>query len=86
MVERHKPPRLSKAKLTPNISKLVERAKALYQDKLAYFAQNHKPPAYIVAAPGRVNCTSVILVCFIDDSLRVVFNSNLSFVSFLHLQ
>jgi galactokinase len=55
VMERHLPPRLSKAKMTPNVAVLVEKAKALYQDKLAYFAQNHKPPAFIVAAPGRVN-------------------------------
>ena len=78
MVERHKPPRLSKAKLTPNISKLVERAKALYQDKLAYFAQNHKPPAYIVAAPGRVNrkyciCLRLLLFGLLVVNYRVAF-------------
>jgi galactokinase len=41
--------------MTPNVAALVDKAKALYQDKLAYFAQNHKPPAFVVAAPGRVN-------------------------------
>ena len=49
------PPKISKAKLEPGLKTLVEKAKKLYVDKLAYFAQNQKPPAFIVAAPGRVN-------------------------------
>jgi galactokinase len=34
---------------------LVNTAKQLYQDRLAYFAQTHQPPAYVCVAPGRVN-------------------------------
>jgi galactokinase len=34
---------------------VVDTAKALYEEKLCYFVQNHKPPAFLVAAPGRVN-------------------------------
>lgn len=49
------PPKMSKADLSPQMDALVQKAKKLYQDKLAYFAQTHKPPAFIVAAPGRVN-------------------------------
>ena len=49
------PPKLADAKLTPSVTKLVETAKKLYKDKLAYFAQLHKPPAFIACAPGRVN-------------------------------
>jgi galactokinase len=49
------PPKLQKAELGPELLKLVEKSKKLYVDKLAYFAQNQTPPAYIVAAPGRVN-------------------------------
>lgn len=55
MVEHHLPPKIAKADLTPSMAKLVETAKALYKDKLGYFAQTHKAPAYIAAAPGRVN-------------------------------
>lgn len=49
------PPKIAKADITPELRALVEKAKKLYVDKLAYFAQNQKPPAFIVAAPGRVN-------------------------------
>ena len=49
------PPKIAKADLSPDLKALVDRAKKLYVDKLAYFAQNQKPPAFIVAAPGRVN-------------------------------
>eukprot|EP00977_Amphora_coffeiformis_P001983 scaffold375_cov157-Amphora_coffeaeformis.AAC.3 len=49
------PPKIQKANLSPELQALVKRAKKLYVDKLAYFAQNQKPPAFIVAAPGRVN-------------------------------
>ena len=48
-------PMLAKADLTPQMRGLVDRAKKLYQDKVAYLAQTHKPPAYIATAPGRVN-------------------------------
>lgn len=49
------PPKVSKADLTPEMKELIGKAKQLYVDRLAYFAQNQKPPAFIVAAPGRVN-------------------------------
>lgn len=49
------PPKISKAGLDPKLQEVVDRAKKLYVDRLAYFAQNQKPPAFIVAAPGRVN-------------------------------
>lgn len=49
------PPKIAKADLAPTLKDLVDKAKKLYIDKLAYFAQNQPPPAYIVAAPGRVN-------------------------------
>lgn len=55
MVEHHLPPKVAKANLKPEVLKLVETAKTLYQEKLAYFVQNHKPPAFVVGAPGRVN-------------------------------
>lgn len=55
MSETHHPPKLANAKLPANISKLIDEAKGLYKNKLAYFAQTHKPPAFIVCAPGRVN-------------------------------
>lgn len=51
----HLPPKLAKANLEPSIQALVDKAKQLYQEKVAYFAENHKPPAFCVAAPGRVN-------------------------------
>jgi galactokinase len=35
---------------------LIDTAKSLYQERLAYFCQQtHHPPAFITAAPGRVN-------------------------------
>jgi galactokinase len=46
---------LQKADLPDHLQSLVGTAKRLYQERLAYFAQTHKPPAYICAAPGRVN-------------------------------
>ena len=51
----HLPPKLSKADLTPRLRDLAEKAKHLYKEKLAYFAQTHHPPAYIACAPGRIN-------------------------------
>lgn len=48
-------PKISHADLSPAIRDLVDTAKQLYQERLAYFAQTHKPPAYIAMAPGRVN-------------------------------
>jgi len=48
-------PLLAKADLPEDHRKLVDTAKQLYQERLAYFAQTHKAPAYIAAAPGRVN-------------------------------
>jgi galactokinase len=54
-IESH-PPKLAKADLTPELEKLVETAKELYKTKLAYFVhETHKIPAFIAAAPGRVN-------------------------------
>lgn len=52
------PPKIQKVQKTlkPEMNDLVEKAKKLYQDKLDYFVSlSHKPPAVIVAAPGRVN-------------------------------
>jgi len=49
------PPKLSKVQLDPKLDVLVQKAKTLYKDKLAYFVNTHKPPAYIATAPGRVN-------------------------------
>jgi len=49
------PPKISKAGLSPDLRKLVDSAKKLYQDKLGGFVLDHNPPAFIVAAPGRVN-------------------------------
>jgi galactokinase len=43
------------AKLSPNVRKLVDTAKELYLTKLSDVVGNHHPPAFIVAAPGRVN-------------------------------
>lgn len=48
-------PKIDKANLSPDLEAVVLKAKDLYKEKLAYFAQTHKPPAFIVAAPGRVN-------------------------------
>lgn len=47
--------KISKVKLSPSMDALVQKSKALYKEKLAYFCQTHKPPAVIAAAPGRVN-------------------------------
>jgi len=49
------PPKIADADLSPDVRALVEKARKLYIDKLAYFVQNHKPPAFVVSAPGRVN-------------------------------
>lgn len=49
------PPKIAKASLAPNLQTLVDSAKGLYQKHLSSFVQDHKPPAYVVAAPGRVN-------------------------------
>jgi galactokinase len=52
----HVPAKISDMELSPSLEKLVDGAKHLYKEKLAYFVtQTHKPPAFIVAAPGRVN-------------------------------
>jgi galactokinase len=51
----HSPPKLSETTFSPSFQKLVDSAKTLYEDKLAYFVQHHTPPAYLVTAPGRVN-------------------------------
>lgn len=50
------PPKINKVhNLSEPLKVVIARAKELYQQKLAYFAHSHDPPAYIVAAPGRVN-------------------------------
>mmetsp|Transcript_7538 Transcript_7538/g.9847 ORF Transcript_7538/g.9847 Transcript_7538/m.9847 type:complete len:479 (+) Transcript_7538:362-1798(+) len=50
------PPKLGKLhNLSDGLKELVQKAKTQYQEKLAYFAHSHDPPAYIVVAPGRVN-------------------------------
>jgi galactokinase len=55
------PPQLSDllasddAVLSSTQRELISKAKTLYQERLAYFAQTHQPPAYVCAAPGRVN-------------------------------
>jgi galactokinase len=49
------PPKLHKAPLDAPTRVLVETAQQLYWDKIAYFCDHHNPPAFIVAAPGRVN-------------------------------
>jgi len=50
------PPKLSKAGLSPRVMKLVDQAKELYQSKLVPFVcDDHKPPAFVAMAPGRVN-------------------------------
>ena len=50
------PPKINKVhNLSEPLKELIAKAKELYQYKLAYFAHSHDPPAYIVAAPGRVN-------------------------------
>ena len=49
------PPKIDQAELSESHRKLVDTAKHLYQERLAYFAQTHKAPAYIAGAPGRVN-------------------------------
>ena len=50
------PPKLARVhNLSDKMKELVAKAKHDYQEKLAYFAHSHEPPAYIVAAPGRVN-------------------------------
>lgn len=49
------PPKIQKVKLTDSMSKLVNEAKQLYREKLHFFVENHKPPAFIAMAPGRVN-------------------------------
>jgi galactokinase len=41
--------------LSSDVTELVEKAKALYQRKLVPFVGDHKPPAFIAKAPGRVN-------------------------------
>lgn len=51
----HHAPKLAHADLPPGQRELIAKAKQLYQDRLAYFAPTHQPPAYICAAPGRVN-------------------------------
>lgn len=48
-------PKLQHATLTPSHKRLVKAARNLYRERLSYFAQSHKPPAYVVSAPGRVN-------------------------------
>ena len=49
------PPKIQEVELSEEHGKLVETAKNLYQERVAFFAQTHKAPAYIAAAPGRVN-------------------------------
>jgi galactokinase len=49
------PPKMSTTDFNATEKKLVDAAKQLYQDRLAYFAQTHQPPAYVCSAPGRVN-------------------------------
>jgi galactokinase len=51
------PPKLShaKANLSATQNELIDKAKSLYQERLAYFAQTHHPPAYVCCSPGRVN-------------------------------
>jgi galactokinase len=52
------PPKLSKANLesiSPDLQALVLKAKELYKSKLAFYAGDHPPPAYVSCAPGRVN-------------------------------
>lgn len=48
-------PKLKHANLSPSHEAIVQRARSLYQERLDYFAQTHRPPAYISSAPGRVN-------------------------------
>lgn len=49
------PPKLGKAHLDEATQGLVKQAKELYQKELLPFCANHKPPAYVCQAPGRVN-------------------------------
>jgi galactokinase len=53
----HTPPKLSHVldTLSETQISLINKAKKLYQERLAYFAQTHHPPSYICCAPGRVN-------------------------------
>lgn len=48
-------PELSLAQLAPNLQNLVDSAKKIYQDKLQSLAKDYPAPAFICAAPGRVN-------------------------------
>lgn len=51
----HLPQKISDAELSPSLKAVVDSAKSLYKEKLSGLVTNHKPPAFIVAAPGRVN-------------------------------
>jgi galactokinase len=80
-------PKLSHVEMSPRIQALVDTAKSLYQTRLAYFAQTHKPPAYVCAAPGRVNLigehvdyqNGFVLPFALDDYATVVYGTG-----FLH--
>jgi galactokinase len=80
-------PKLSHVEMSPRIKALVDTAKSLYQTRLAYFAQTHKPPAYVCAAPGRVNLigehvdyqNGFVLPFALDDYATVVYGTG-----FLH--
>jgi galactokinase len=80
-------PKLAQVDLSPKIRELVNTAKSLYQTRLAYFAQTHKPPAYVCIAPGRVNLIGehvdyqdgFVLPFALDDYVTVVYGTG-----FLH--
>ena len=76
------PPKLSHAKssLSATQIQLIEQAKSLYQERLAYFAQTHHPPAYVCCSPGRVNIigehvdyqNGYVLPMCLDDQYQTV--------------
>lgn len=80
-IMRHAPVKITHATdLSETQRNLVQTAKTLYQERLAYFAQTHQPPAFIVAAPGRVNLIGehvdyqdgFVLPLCLDDSYQTV--------------
>lgn len=79
-------PLLPDVHMDANLQELVNKTKQLYIDKLGFYVGNHKPPAYVVAAPGRVNLigehtdyTGGFVLPFATDKCTVIYGTG-----FLH--